>query len=73
MQHCTGLGGLGVWTWIPRAPNTDSGSVAQQYNVGTWSTCEFEVLFFRSEGEEERRRRERERERESMCVNNGSA
>jgi len=38
------------------------------YNVGTWSTCEFEVLFFRSEGEEERRRRERERERESVCV-----
>ena len=46
-----------------------------QYNVGTWSTCEFEVLFFRSEGEEERRRRERERERVCVCVcvNNGSA
>ena len=34
------------------------------YNVGTWSTCEFECLLFRSE-EEEEKEGEREEERES--------
>ena len=44
----------------------DQPLIIKWYNIGTWSMCKFEGLFFRS-GKEEERGGKGERERECVC------